>query len=64
MAYDTDLSGTLNPAEFKNVMKKIGCDLTEDEEDILFRIFDPDNNGLISYGEFVDRYLMQGSMNT
>jgi calmodulin len=55
--YDTDGSGGIDPAEFKELMKKLGYDLSEAELDTMYSETDTDGDGELDFEEF--KVLMQ-----
>ena len=50
---DKDGSGAVDKAEFAEVCKTMGMDLTQQEINSVFLLYDKDGNGLISYPEFL-----------
>eukprot|EP00055_Hartaetosiga_balthica_P006584 m.20929 g.20929 ORF g.20929 m.20929 type:complete len:450 (-) comp5301_c0_seq1:1941-3290(-) len=51
--HDVDQSGTLDKAEFKNVLSTIGFDFEDSVVDGIMRACDQDGDGQINYGEFI-----------
>lgn len=51
---DTQKSGVLNKLQFKAACAAIGEDLTDEQLDSYLAQYDKDNNGLITFDEFVD----------
>lgn len=53
--FDEDESGVVNPTEFSKAMERFGVILSADDLKLFFRTFDVDNNGSITYNEFVKK---------
>ena len=53
-AMDLNGSGTLTRDEFREAIKQLGYVLLDSELDMLFKRFDTDKNGSISYAEFLN----------
>jgi Ca2+-binding EF-hand superfamily protein len=54
--HDTDNDGTINPAEFKLMLARLGILLNPADEQKLFNQIDLDGSGKIEVGEFIDHY--------
>ena len=53
-AYDLDRSGKIDPSEFRHVMNNLGCNLNDNEFDMLWHKFDKDGDGVVLADEFCD----------
>merc|ERR1712031_19423 len=53
-AYDEDRSGYIDVKELKELLEKLGEELSEDELDQAFRELDSDGSGEIEFFEFVE----------
>jgi len=51
---DTGGNGTLNPKEFKKLLKSFGIELTASEQDTLTQQFDVDGDGELDMNEFLN----------
>jgi len=58
---DIDNSQTIDYNEFKNISNEFRFDLTENEIQIIFLLFDRNKNGVIDYDEFIR--VIRGEMN-
>jgi calmodulin len=52
-AFDTNGDGFVSPQEFKNAVAQLGLGLSGDEADALLAHLDTDNDGMVSYEEFL-----------
>ncbi|XP_002737577.1 uncharacterized protein LOC100369336 [Saccoglossus kowalevskii] len=52
-AMDIDGSGTISAEELREVVKRLGEDLTEDDIQEMVELVDENGDGEIDYGEFV-----------
>ena len=52
--YDLDKSGTVEKGEFKDLIKRLNCQLTPNEFDMLWDKFDRDGDGCVYADEFCD----------
>lgn len=53
LAYDDNKNGTLDKAEVRTFLRDFHEDISDDEMDELFKKFDEDNNGVVSFDEFI-----------
>ena len=53
---DVDKSGQLDKNEFHHALKSLGIEITREEFNDVFLVFDPNNTGGIDYDEFVWAY--------
>ena len=51
-AMDTSGDGFLDDKELMSALASLGVRLRPDQEEAIFRHFDPDNSGMVHYGEF------------
>lgn len=54
---DQNQDGSLSAEEFKSMIRKMGMNLTADEETVLFRSTDKDRSGSITFKEFLDAFV-------
>ncbi|MDP2437131.1 MAG: EF-hand domain-containing protein [archaeon] len=52
--YDTDKSGKISPAEFKEMVYELGYHLSDVEFDLAIKLLDKDGDKEISYSEFAE----------
>ncbi len=50
--FDGDNNGSIDKAEFTNLLDALGADMSAEEVAIGFEIIDTNGNGRIEYGEF------------
>ncbi|EKX43618.1 hypothetical protein GUITHDRAFT_163809 [Guillardia theta CCMP2712] len=64
MSMDLDNSGVIDPANIREVLKRLGSEVTEEEARKMIEIADIKNNGVIEFDEFAEmmskgQYLME-----
>jgi Ca2+-binding EF-hand superfamily protein len=53
---DTDEDGLITLDQFKQVVKDLKIDITNNETTLIFDVFDPDSTNLISYSEIIHTF--------
>lgn len=53
---DTDEDGLITLDQFKQVVKDLKIDITNNETTLIFDVFDPDSTNLISYSEVIHTF--------
>eukprot|EP00656_Telonema_subtile_P014143 TRINITY_DN1720_c0_g1_i1.p1 TRINITY_DN1720_c0_g1~~TRINITY_DN1720_c0_g1_i1.p1 ORF type:complete len:649 (-),score=158.52 TRINITY_DN1720_c0_g1_i1:245-2191(-) len=61
---DIDNSGALDANEFRRALEMFNFELTEQEVISVMRAFDPNNDGIVRYDEFVDAVIGEGYYHT
>ncbi len=53
---DTDMDGLITLDQFKQVVRDLKIDITNNESNLIFDVFDPDSTNLISFHELIHTF--------
>ena len=53
---DTDQDGLITLDQFKQVVRDLKIDITNNESNLIFDVFDPDSTNLISFHEMIQTF--------
>lgn len=53
---DTDQDGLITLDQFKQVVRDLKIDITNNESNLIFDVFDPDGTNLISFQELIQTF--------
>ena len=53
---DTDHDGLITIDQFKQVVRDLKIDITNNESNLIFDVFDPDSTNLISFSELIHTF--------